>query len=158
MRKFLFESNDDLLVIEKLWEKCSNYGFGIFGAMPIEGACEHKSLNTFTVDASGNLFRCPGFVGLKDFCIGKIRNISEFKDKSLRKVYRPWMNCGDCPFLPLCQGGCRMCNYVTKKELETPFCKRSFFEQAFPGFLKAKYTNKLKFSKDDRKKYGVGFC
>ncbi len=144
VQRFLLEGDDDLRSIEHLWEKCAEYGFRIFGAMPIEGACEHKSVNTYTVDPEGQLYECPGFVGLPAFRIGNVKNCVDMPSPRSGQVNRPWLECGDCPYLPICQGGCRMCNYVTKGELQSPFCKRNFFHRTYPSFLKAKYAHELR--------------
>lgn len=144
VKEFLFYNDDDLRSIEHLWEECAKYGFRIFGVMPIEGACEHRSVNTYTVDPEGFLYECPGFIGLSKFRIGYIGGKGVImRSRRSGQVNRPWLKCGDCAYQPVCQGGCRMCNYVTKRELKTPFCKRDFFERTYPSFLKAKYKNEL---------------
>ena len=143
VQEFLFRNEEDLIEIEHLWELCAEFGFKILGAMPIEGACEHKSVNTYTVDANGDLYECPGFVGLTKFKIGNVDDYQACRSVRSGLVNRPWHQCADCPYLPICQGGCRMCNFVQKGELASPYCKRNFFERSYPGFLRAKYSNYL---------------
>ena len=142
--QFLFREEDDLRAIEHLWEACAERGFGVFGAMPIEGACEHKSIHTYTVAPDGELYECPGFVGVSGFRIGHVSNGVKPRQARSGLVNRPWSACSDCPYLPICQGGCRMCNYVTKGEVKSRYCKRSFFERAYPSFLRAKYARRLR--------------
>jgi uncharacterized protein len=132
--------NDEIPPITKsLWLNCAKYGFKIFGIMPIEGACEHKFVNSYTIDSFGDIYPCPGFVGLKQFKQGSVFNGLESLNYSQRNQPSPWRECVDCKYLPICQGGCRMCNYITKKELNTPYCKKTFYDDIFPSFLIAKY-------------------
>jgi len=142
LKRFLFNVNDDMQAISNLWEVCAQHGFRIFGAMPIEGACEHKSINTYTVDPIGRLYECPGFVGIDEFCIGNVgENMPSSRTRS-GLINCPWLECIECAYLPICQGGCRMCNYVTKNEIKTRYCKQHFFKHSYPSFIRAKYTHK----------------
>ena len=42
--------------------------------------------------------------------------------------YDAWQDCKDCPYVPLCGGGCLFVNKVTKGNFKHRNCQRGLFE------------------------------
>ena len=44
---------------------------------------------------------------------------------------RPWEQCGSCPFLPVCVGGCLGSKYLQTGRRDEVFCRKTAFEEAY---------------------------
>jgi uncharacterized protein len=136
-----YKAPEEMVDMLWLWEEQEKRGIPVFGIMPIEGACENLAANSITIDPEGRIFMCPGFLGMDDFVVGSISEDLLHERLSSLISAEPWKDCLDCPYCPVCRGGCRMCSYVTTRDYEGAYCKRSFFDRAYPIFLKAKYDS-----------------
>lgn len=85
--------------------------------------CLATTLRQFVIDPSGDLYKCAGFAGIKEFCVGSIY------DKNLNDVYtqivglEEWQNCKMCKFVPLCAGGCLLLNYLESNDYRKKNCQ-----------------------------------
>lgn len=139
--KYTHMNEEEMKTLVGLWEKQVKYGFPIKSAMPIDSACENSLVNSYTISSNGDLYTCPGFIGIDEMIIGNINTeLDTKKYKELIEVNH-WDNieCLECEYLPVCQGGCKMCAYVTNKEYNTTYCRKKFIEQIYPEFLINKY-------------------
>jgi uncharacterized protein len=50
-----------------------------------------------------------------------------------------WEKCGDCPYVPICAGGCRFLAYLQTGRFDQIACEKRFFEQVGPELLKLDY-------------------
>jgi len=48
----------------------------------------------------------------------------------------PWKNCGDCKFLPICAGGCRMNALSANKAIDEATCEKAYFEKVSVELIK----------------------
>lgn len=127
-------------------------GVRLYGNMPSEVACEHINSASFTVDHHGDIFPCPGFVGIQGFSIGNV--LDGVDDEKMRRLYsvRPWERepCISCKYLPQCRGGCRSCGYIVQQQSDpgnaygSIYCRKDFFQSAFAAYLEALYLHKGK--------------
>ena len=138
--KYTFTDEDEMKVLAGLWRLQVKYGFPIKSAMPIDSACENQIENSYTFSSNGDLYMCPGFIGINDFIVGNICD-----DSINTKKYRGlidkdvWKNCLECEYAPVCQGGCKMCAYVTQHEFGKTYCRKEFISTIYPEFIKSKY-------------------
>src|SRR5260370_13783987 len=70
------------------------------------GPCELHSKNNYTIDPEGNVYKCPAVAGLPDLAVTSVRSGAAEKIAPLVEL-RPWEQCGDCPYMPVCVGGGR---------------------------------------------------
>src|SRR5258708_18851221 len=68
------------------------------------GPCELHSKNNYTIDPEGNVYKCPAVAGLPDLAVTSVRSGAAEKIAPLVEL-RPWEQCGDCPYMPVCVGG-----------------------------------------------------
>ncbi len=108
--------------------------------------------NSFVIDYNGDIYKCWGLVGLKQFKVGSVQEgISERahgKFLDLSPLDNP--KCMDCPMLAFCGGGCLYNSYLNSGELNLGFCPfpRYNFEEYLKLFIresknKSKRSNKL---------------
>ncbi len=97
-----------------------------------KGPCSfHRKGNLF-FDPQGSIYKCIGVVGVDELCVGSVR---EEPSKVIERIEEqmsilPWDNpeCLDCPYLPLCLGGCRFHSYVDSGDFHRPFCHKKLIE------------------------------
>lgn len=141
--QYTYKDPEEMVDMLWLWEEQEKRHIPTFGVMPIEGACENLSANSITVDPHGRVFMCPGFLGMDGFVVGSVsRGYLADRFDAFISV-EPWRDCLDCSYCPVCRGGCRMCAYVTTRDYGHPYCKKHFFDKAYPVFLRAKYGSSL---------------
>ncbi len=93
-----------------------------------------------TIDPEGIIYKCNALVGYPQFSLGNVRD-DEF-DKKAEEFLNidAWNKCpGDCPYIPMCQGGCRFFSYLENNNFTDLSCKREYFERIVPELIKLEY-------------------
>ncbi|GFO54654.1 radical SAM/SPASM domain-containing protein [Geomonas sp. Red276] len=93
-------------------------------------ACVVEFDHNIVVNYDGTLYKCPAFMGYDGFSVGNIaEGISDYKQSH---GIGNWQNdeCLDCPYLPICFGGCRFLNLLNDKPISTLDCRRAFYDAA----------------------------
>lgn len=92
------------------------------------------------IDPEGYINKCPTLVGHKEFILGTVF------DEEYNSIYqefmdiKAWNKCDqDCPYLPMCQGGCRYYAYTESNDMKALCCKRTFFDKMTPEMIKLEY-------------------
>jgi len=97
------------------------------------GPCELYRRHSHTIGPDGALYACPGFTGEYALAVGHIdgRRTAEL-DAAAGRFERlaPWRRCGDCPFIPVCGGGCAVASHAELGDMEAPSCHRRSIESA----------------------------
>jgi uncharacterized protein len=53
-----------------------------------------------------------------------------------------WNKCPqDCPYVPMCQGGCRFFSYIENNNFSDLACKREYLDRITPELIKLEYEN-----------------
>ncbi|MCX5702928.1 MAG: SPASM domain-containing protein [Candidatus Omnitrophica bacterium] len=98
-----------------------------------------------TIDPMGDIYKCNSFLGYPEFSIGNVRE-NEFNAKFWEFLdIDVWNKCPqDCPYIPMCQGGCRFFAYVEGKRFTDISCKREYFDRVTPELIKLEYERLTK--------------
>jgi len=93
-----------------------------------------------TIDPRGIIYKCNALLGYPEFSIGNVR------EDALNGRYRDfldldaWNKCAPtCPYIPMCQGGCRFFPYLENKNFSDLSCKKYYFDQITPELIKLEY-------------------
>ena len=117
-----------------LREEVLKRGFRTPGFRPI--FCLIESHNSFVVNYDGVIYKCPGFIGIEEFKAGDLVN-GPIDDST---SYKPgiWNNseCMECEYLPLCYGGCRYIKFVMDGKIDSPDCRRKYFDTCLETLAK----------------------
>lgn len=103
---------------------------------PNVGPCDFYSPNAISIGIDGALYPCGAFVGVPEFAMGNIASddLTDF-GKEVEKL-RAWdEECSNCPFLPVCAGGCRAAAYYAKHDLSAKVCDRTFYHLMLPRYV-----------------------
>lgn len=94
------------------------------------GPCEATREHNYVIDPGGNLYKCAGFVGRKEFIIGDI-----WKDNSLIHTNTRfmtadlWHKCRGCKYIPICGGGCRLNSQVLNGNFLLETCEAEYIQK-----------------------------
>jgi uncharacterized protein len=110
------------------------------------GPCELHWKNQYIVDPDGYVYKCPAIAGRSDLAVASVSKPGERTAPLLE--LRPWEKCGDCPFLPVCVGGCLGGKFLQTGRMDEVFCRRTEFELAFKSEIAARYL--AEFSEDEQ--------
>lgn len=110
------------------------------------GPCSYRRMSHFNFDPEGNIYKCIGFLGVKEFKVGNVNEEFSITAKKIEKQVfsEPWHNekCINCIFLPLCLGGCRFHSYVEYGNVGDLFCHRSLIENVEIQLIKYLFQNR----------------
>jgi uncharacterized protein len=88
------------------------------------------------VNYDGEIYKCPGLIGRKEFSAGDIS--TGIKDYRKSHHIDNWKNdeCLECAYLPLCFGGCRYMKLVRDGEMNGVDCRREFFDASLESLVR----------------------
>ncbi|MCX5701618.1 MAG: SPASM domain-containing protein [Candidatus Omnitrophica bacterium] len=97
-----------------------------------------------TIDPEGLIYKCNSLVGYSEFSLGNVQS-DEFEEKSREFLnIDAWDKCPmDCPYIPMCQGGCRFYSYLENNNFSDLSCKREYFDRITPELIKLEYHKLL---------------
>ncbi|MDP3732139.1 MAG: SPASM domain-containing protein, partial [Candidatus Omnitrophota bacterium] len=93
-----------------------------------------------TIDPQGLIYKCNSLLGYPEFSVGDVRN-EDFNQKREEFLnIDAWNKCPpDCPYVPMCQGGCRLFSYLEQGNFSSLSCKREYFDCITPELMKLEY-------------------
>jgi uncharacterized protein len=103
------------------------------------GPCQLHWKHSYVIDPEGLVYKCPAVAGRPELAVGSVQ-----RPRALEKVaplleLRPWEQCGACPYLPVCVGGCLGGKYLETGRKDQVFCRKPQFERAFRDEVTARY-------------------
>lgn len=95
------------------------------------GPCELHWKNNYTIDPAGRVYKCPAVAGLPGLEVATVGAAGAAEKVAPLLALRPWEQCGDCAFLPVCVGGCLGGQFLKTGRADQVSCKKDLFEQSF---------------------------
>lgn len=100
---------------------------------PAVCAIEHR--DHIVVNYDGTLYKCPGLVGRKKFCVGSVKTgiLDHHKTHELGN----WKNkeCLACAYLPFCFGGCKYMKLLQDSTVRGVNCRKKYFDRTLAQFV-----------------------
>jgi uncharacterized protein len=93
---------------------------------------------SFTIDPTGVIYRCSGFVGHPEFASGDIRSGQTGEDP----FGELWRRCTSCAMAPLCGDGCPFGSWVLRGDPTALVCSREAMEILVLETIKSSYRRK----------------
>ncbi len=106
------------------------------------GPCELHWKNNYTIDPEGRVYKCPAVAGIPGLEVTQVAAPGPEKIAPLVAL-RPWQKCGDCPYLPVCVGGCLGGKYLKTGRTDEVACKKEQFEQSFREAIVRRYLTEF---------------
>ena len=106
------------------------------------GPCELHWKNNYTIDPDGYVYKCPAVAGRSEMAVTQVATEAVEKIAPLVAA-RPWEQCGDCAYMPVCVGGCLGGKYLNTGKTDQVFCKKDQFEQSFRESVVRRYLEEF---------------
>jgi uncharacterized protein len=128
-------SSDPWLIEAQMYLRQEVLARGFATTKPTASSCIVELHNNMVVNYDGTLFKCPAFMGWPELSIGDLAH--GVTDYSGSHCLGNWQTdeCLDCPYLPICFGGCRFLTLLQGKALSEVDCKRDFLDTALESYL-----------------------
>jgi uncharacterized protein len=107
----------------------------------LRGPCELHWDNQFVIDPGGLVYKCPAVAGRPEVAVGSVAS-DTLAGAPLLEL-RPWDQCGDCAYLPVCMGGCLGGQYLKTRRRDQVNCKKEWFEARFRETVPRRYLEEL---------------
>ncbi|MFH1657552.1 MAG: radical SAM protein [bacterium] len=102
--------------------------------------CTARAVNSATIEPDGVLLKCISTVGREKFSFGDIYSMNEVDDKKFTDFsYLDKCLSSDCPFVPICGGGCRFDAYVKTGSFVEPYCRKELVEKINKGLIRLSF-------------------
>jgi uncharacterized protein len=108
---------------------------GFTTTKPAVSACIVNFEKNMVVNCEGDFYKCPAFMGQEDLCVGSLtRGVADYRESH---SVGNWQvdSCLDCPYLPLCFGGCRFLSLLRGKSMAEVDCRRVFLDATLEEYL-----------------------
>jgi uncharacterized protein len=146
-----------------LWREAARKGIEIT-TFPEYMPCGAIFDSASVISPEGANYTCAGFIGMKKFLKGHL-NVTGYTPRHTEFMeLNIYDECKGCSYVPICGGGCRWLAYVYHGDWRAKHCERTFFEKAFPEYLKLRYhkqrleniaSNMVDKDREDEGKYHV---
>ena len=113
-----------------LREETKKRGFATVDGVHM-GPCEIHKRHAHTIGPDGSLYACPGFAGNAAESTGHVDGRTEgWRSAAASRFERiaAWKECHDCPFIPVCAGGCSAAAHTELHDMNKPNCHKVSFE------------------------------
>ena len=102
---------------------------------PKLSACMVEFDNDLVVNWDGSLYKCPAFMGWEELRIGTLtEGITPYSVSHNMDVWKV-DECLDCPYLPLCFGGCRFLRRLRTGAIDGVDCRREYLDAALETII-----------------------
>jgi len=103
---------------------------------PKLAGCMVEFENDLIVAWDGSLYKCPAFMGWADLKIGTLAGgTGEYRDSHYLDGWKT-EECLECPYLPLCFGGCRYLQRLRSGAIDGIDCRRQYLDQALERIVR----------------------
>lgn len=113
-----------------LREETKKRGFATVDGVHM-GPCEIHKRHAHTIGPDGSLYACPGFAGQLSESTGHIDGRADsLRSGAAARFERlaAWQECRECPFIPVCAGGCTTAAFTELQDMHKPNCHKASFE------------------------------
>ncbi|HWR89303.1 MAG TPA: geopeptide radical SAM maturase [Dissulfurispiraceae bacterium] len=145
------ESRGGCITIDEPWlieasiflrEEILKRGFTTQKVQP--SICMVEMENDLVVNHDGALYKCPAFLGLKDFEAGNLQTGIKGYGESHNLGYWKKEECLTCSYLPLCFGGCRYMKFLRDGRVDNVDCRKDYLDATLQAFIEQEIRYGLK--------------
>ncbi|AEE94529.1 Radical SAM domain protein [Acidianus hospitalis W1] len=128
---YTFPKDEEGEILVKLWETAKDEGFEIPQDVFRLGLCVAHFDEDIVVDPFGNIYPCWAFTGNPLYVKGYLTEDGDvviYEKLSGERALNLWKKCKDCPYMPLCLGGCRFFSVLNRKGYDGIDCRKKSYE------------------------------
>jgi len=106
--------------------------------------------SAITIDTQGLIFKCNAMLGHPELAVGDIRHEEYNAQQKAFMAADAWKKCdADCPYVPLCNTGCRLFSFFKSGDFMAKSCERSYMDKFVPLAIKKEYQNQVELKKKE---------
>lgn len=125
-----------------LFRKAVELGFEMSDLFMFTGMCTAKLDNAMVISSNGDIFKCLSGVGRDEFIEGNVNSEKyDLPNYLYPELYNECLE-KECPYLPLCNTGCRFESYLKNGEKNHIDCNREVLDLVNGEILKYLYFKK----------------
>ena len=96
--------------------------------------------NGVVIDPEGLIYKCPTMVGYPEFAVGSARDINyNQKNEDFVNIHA-WKKCdSNCPYIPICNGGCRFMAFAKGGNFNDVWCERTNLDRVITDLIQIEY-------------------
>jgi uncharacterized protein len=129
-------SNDPWLIEASLYLREEILKRGWNTPKPKLAGCMVEFDNDLVVAWDGSLYKCPAFMGWQDLKIGSLAaGIGDFRESHNLDAWK-CDECLQCPYLPLCFGGCRFMRRLRNGAIDGVDCRRDYYDATLERIIR----------------------
>jgi uncharacterized protein len=99
-------------------------------------ACMIEFGNDLVVGYDGGLYKCPAFMGDESLQIGSLaEGVSDYRASHNLDLWKT-DECLECPYLPLCFGGCRFMRRLKTGAIDGIDCRRAMYDASLERLVR----------------------
>jgi uncharacterized protein len=103
---------------------------------PKLAGCMVEFENDLIVAWDGSLYKCPAFMGWADLKIGTLADgIGDYRESHNMDVWK-CEECFECPYLPLCFGGCRFLRRLRTGAIDGVDCRKQYLDASLERIVR----------------------
>lgn len=138
--KFGLNLNENATKYLWLCREAKKRGFNIPQEYLAGPWCTARKIHSAVIEPNGTLLKCISTVGREEFTFGDIFSTNETYDSNFSDFsYLEECLSKNCPFVPICGGGCRFEAYVSSGSLLKPHCQRKLIETINKGLVQLNF-------------------
>lgn len=131
----LFANDEPWLIDAALFLREETLARGFAVDKPAMGICMVELEARLVVNRDGTLYKCPAFMGWPELAIGTLADgIGDYRDSHRLDFWKTEI-CLDCPYLPLCFGGCRLFPLLRHGTIDGLDCRKAYYDSALEKFI-----------------------
>lgn len=101
---------------------------GFFTPRVAPTICMIELRDNLVVYYDGTLYKCPAFIGCEGLAVGRLESgVRDYRESHALDVWKK-DTCLECPYLPLCFGGCRFLKLLRDGALDGVDCRKAYFD------------------------------
>lgn len=95
---------------------------------PRLSACMVELENDLVISHDGSLYKCPAFMAYEQLRIGSLaEGIGDYRESHRMDLWKR-EECLECPYLPICFGGCRQMTLLRNGAINEVDCRREYYD------------------------------
>jgi len=103
---------------------------------PQMSACMVEFANDLVVNYDGALYKCPAFMAYDELRIGTLAGgIADYSASHGLDIWKT-DECLECPYLPICFGGCRQMTLLRNGAIDAVDCRREYYDAALERIVR----------------------
>lgn len=121
-------SYEPWLMEASVWLREETLKRGFPAPKPKLSACMVEMEHDLVIGIDGSFYKCPAFMAYHELRIGSLsEKIEEYRTSHNMDLWKT-KECLECPYLPICFGGCRQLTLLRNGKIDEVDCRKEYYD------------------------------